>query len=346
MSVTTPEYLVGASRCMGGQMSETRQEPDWWMAADGKWYPPASHPSNWGGVNLPEGLPTPPEPPTVAVAPTAATAQPRTNIESGSTHGAATLDQPRVDQDRISRIERERWAEQGPNSVLTSLVILVGSLGAVVAVIAFFGAIGPFDPLNQVFDPSLGASATRRAEQNLVDAESLMVGTSFAVVVAWALFTVFLIIWLNRAYRTIETTQAPYRNWSRGWAVGGFFIPFANLFLPFLVTNEVWKIASNSRTASQLARWKQGSTNPYIVLWWLGLVASIGFNVAAAVAYARAVEAITIAQSLYNQAYGFTAASAAAYLVAFASASYMAYEIRRELRPQQLPSTQQSGSDL
>lgn len=131
-------------------MSDIRQEPDWWMAADGKWYPSASHPSNWSGVNLPEGLPTPPESPAIAAAPTAASAQLRTDIGSSSIHGEATLGQPRVDQDRISSIERERWAENGPNSVLTSLLIFVGFLGAVVAVIAFLGAIGPFDPLNQV----------------------------------------------------------------------------------------------------------------------------------------------------------------------------------------------------
>lgn len=46
----------------------------------------------------------------------------------------------------------------------------------------------------------------------------------------------------------------------------------------------------------------------------------------------RGVTSRTIAQSFYNQAYGFTAASAAPYLVAFASASYLAYEIRRQLR--------------
>ena len=39
--------------------------PDWWLASDGKWYPPESHP------NHPAPLPPPPPPPTAYVPPSA-----------------------------------------------------------------------------------------------------------------------------------------------------------------------------------------------------------------------------------------------------------------------------------
>lgn len=48
-----------------GSVSDERQNPDWWLAADGKWYPPESHPS---AAPLPRpnpgtlDAPIPPEP--------------------------------------------------------------------------------------------------------------------------------------------------------------------------------------------------------------------------------------------------------------------------------------------
>lgn len=58
-------------------MSEIQQESDWWLATDGKWYPPQSHPSHWrtagagsSAVTTNPGVPpNSPEPPAIPVAP-------------------------------------------------------------------------------------------------------------------------------------------------------------------------------------------------------------------------------------------------------------------------------------
>jgi hypothetical protein len=48
-------------------MSDVQHGDDWWMATDGKWYPPASHPSNWRDSQwTSEGAPSPPKPPIQA----------------------------------------------------------------------------------------------------------------------------------------------------------------------------------------------------------------------------------------------------------------------------------------
>jgi hypothetical protein len=53
---------------------------------------------------------------------------------------------------------------------------------------------------------------------------------------------VFFCVWLYRAYGNLRA----FNSWSRpdyspGWAVGGFFIPFVNLVLPYRAVREVWQ---------------------------------------------------------------------------------------------------------
>jgi Domain of unknown function (DUF4328) len=51
---------------------------------------------------------------------------------------------------------------------------------------------------------------------------------------------VFFLIWLNRAYKNLAPLKARHLEFSSGWAVGWWFVPFANLIKPFYVTREVW----------------------------------------------------------------------------------------------------------
>lgn len=52
--------------------------------------------------------------------------------------------------------------------------------------------------------------------------------------------TMFL-IWLYRVYTNLTPLRAPDREFTPGWAVGWWFIPFANLVKPFQVVREAWQ---------------------------------------------------------------------------------------------------------
>src|SRR6185369_16058382 len=53
---------------------------------------------------------------------------------------------------------------------------------------------------------------------------------------------VFFLMWIHRAYKNLSALNPANRlDNSPGWAVGSFFIPFANLFIPYRIVKEIWQ---------------------------------------------------------------------------------------------------------
>lgn len=51
---------------------------------------------------------------------------------------------------------------------------------------------------------------------------------------------IIFLIWLHKAYSNLSPLKARHLQFSPGWAVGWWFIPFANLVKPFQVVREVY----------------------------------------------------------------------------------------------------------
>ena len=49
---------------------------------------------------------------------------------------------------------------------------------------------------------------------------------------------------------------------SPGWSVGWYFVPLANLAMPFVAMRELWKASASPRD------WQMGSAPATIPLWW------------------------------------------------------------------------------
>ncbi|WP_424217123.1 DUF4328 domain-containing protein (plasmid) [Streptomyces sp. BI20] len=81
---------------------------------------------------------------------------------------------------------------------------------------------------------------------------------------------VFL-VWFHRVrgngqiFRPNAFTQSP------GWAIGGWFIPFANLWLPLRTAREIWTASTRLDPTGTLVR---TSTTP-VTAWWSLWIASI-----------------------------------------------------------------------
>jgi hypothetical protein len=52
---------------------------------------------------------------------------------------------------------------------------------------------------------------------------------------------VVFLVWEHRAYKNLTALRATYLDHSPGWAVGWWFIPFANLVKPYVVMKEIWR---------------------------------------------------------------------------------------------------------
>ncbi len=57
---------------------------------------------------------------------------------------------------------------------------------------------------------------------------------------AYVFTIIMFLIWINRANKNLTPLKADMIEYSSGWAVAWWFIPFANLVKPFQVVRELW----------------------------------------------------------------------------------------------------------
>jgi hypothetical protein len=76
---------------------------------------------------------------------------------------------------------------------------------------------------------------------------------------------ILFLVWVYRVNRNAWTIDARRMNYSPGWSVGWFLVPFANLVKPYSVMREIWQVSSRgSRQNGQPA-----PAAPLIGTWWV-----------------------------------------------------------------------------
>jgi hypothetical protein len=96
-------------------------------------------------------------------------------------------------------------------------------------------------------------------------------GLSALLRIGALIFTIiFFLIWEYRAYSNLSPLKARNLEHSPGWAVGWWFIPFANLVKPFQVMKEIW-VESDPDYSEDLGFLSSNSSAPAIFGFWWGL---------------------------------------------------------------------------
>ncbi|MFM8562970.1 MAG: DUF4328 domain-containing protein [Acidimicrobiia bacterium] len=81
---------------------------------------------------------------------------------------------------------------------------------------------------------------------------------------------VLLIIFSFRSYKAGQSLWNGNRKWSRGFSVGGWFIPFANAYIPASLLIETDKISRGSRANGHVDEsWRNLSRNNQFVVWFV-----------------------------------------------------------------------------
>jgi hypothetical protein len=77
------------------------------------------------------------------------------------------------------------------------------------------------------------------------------------------------LMWQHKAQSDLYARQLPGLKYTPGWAVGWWFIPIANLFMPYLAVRELWDNVGRPPGAPSAGRrdWK-------LLTWWLSYIAS------------------------------------------------------------------------
>jgi hypothetical protein len=107
----------------------------------------------------------------------------------------------------------------------------------------------------------------------LTVALGLLLG-SVAAVLVFVLCVVLFCVWVHRAIRNAAALGARAMEFTPGWAVGWFFVPFANLVKPYQVVREIYQASDPDRDEEadeSLLTWEHWSAQPAPVqakIWW------------------------------------------------------------------------------
>ncbi len=82
---------------------------------------------------------------------------------------------------------------------------------------------------------------------------------------------ILLLIWLYRISQNTWSMGTEDMQYTPGWSVGWFFVPLANLVMPYHVLNELWKANSSVVTGP----WRRPKASPVLGFWWATWVASM-----------------------------------------------------------------------
>ena len=86
---------------------------------------------------------------------------------------------------------------------------------------------------------------------------------------------VLILMWIYRANLNAHRLGAAGMVFSPGWAVGWYFIPFANLWKPYQAMREIWQASASPQ------RWESEHRPWFLPLWWtLWIVTSLFDNAA------------------------------------------------------------------
>ncbi|WP_371614573.1 DUF4328 domain-containing protein [Streptomyces sp. NBC_00454] len=82
---------------------------------------------------------------------------------------------------------------------------------------------------------------------------------------------VLFVIWFHRAYGNAEIFNPGAVTRSQGWAIGAWFIPVGNLFIPYTMSKEMWAASIQLRKDGS---YRSVSQAP-VTTWWLTWVAAL-----------------------------------------------------------------------
>ncbi|MFN2406736.1 MAG: DUF4328 domain-containing protein [Pyrinomonadaceae bacterium] len=148
------------------------------------------------------------------------------------------------------------------------ILLIVGAVAAGLTLLA--------EALSFVFPP---LTEDQELGDHLSGAALLLITVllAFLEVFIYLVTVVFFLMWLYRAHNNLGAFD-PWRrfDYSAGWAVGSFFIPFVNLVVPYRAVKEVWQ-KSEPRDEAFLS---PPGTPAWFPIWWLfWLLASFAGNI-------------------------------------------------------------------
>lgn len=113
----------------------------------------------------------------------------------------------------------------------------------------------------------LGSSNVTEVSAAANDARQQIVGIIYLLV--YVATAIVFLTWINRANKNCHGFTSGME-FTSGWAIGWYFVPFANLIKPFQAMSEIWRVSHDP------VNWKSANP-PALLRWWWGLWLISGF---------------------------------------------------------------------
>jgi hypothetical protein len=210
-------------------MSDVQQGPDWWLASDGKWYPQTSK-----ADYRPPSPPQPPAPPSPPAPPPVGWQVQQPQNWPG--YAAVYAKPPGVSTTFSGWLQAAFW--------LSAAFYAVLALTSITAI----------SRIDSVTESASQYKSWADAHDMLYELRVAGIGLSIPVLV-------LLVIWCFQTHKAASSLEPGERRWSRGWAIGGWFIPVAGYVIPLLVFLETERIATAQRWDGRVnADWRRTGT--------------------------------------------------------------------------------------
>ncbi|MET7906839.1 DUF4328 domain-containing protein [Streptomyces avermitilis] len=159
-------------------------------------------------------------------------------------------------------------------------------LGVVIAadVFAVAADFTMYDVSGALADGELGAGTQHKADS----ADALYAAAGVAQVVALIATMIVFLVWFYRVRVNAEVFAPDRQSKSRGWAIGGWFVPVVNLWFPRRIALDIWDASGPDALWDGDLAVAPRPSHARVNAWWTVWVVSLLADRAASTAYRKA----------------------------------------------------------
>lgn len=166
--------------------------------------------------------------------------------------------------------KQNRYSPTAKYGVILSNLLSIAVLGYIAAIV-----VGGFAILSDSFGISFVFP------NDLMLAETVSIISKLVGLIAFCAMA----IWLYRSYRNLTPLGAGKLYYSPKWAYLGFLVPIANLFVPYLLMADTWRVSQAATEQESCATaWEHLSIPNQIQIWWFShLIGAIAVPISEAI---------------------------------------------------------------
>lgn len=112
--------------------------------------------------------------------------------------------------------------------------------------------------------------ATQSNYEQLIQGDQLETALAVILLALIVVLAILFLRWFHLCYKNLSALEIRDLEHSPGWAVGWFFIPFANLVKPYSVAYEMWTACESDD--------EETSANWVVIVWWMTFLVSSFFD--------------------------------------------------------------------